>query len=454
MTRLAWALLAAAILLAGLHAVHFAASPEVIGKETYYHHQMAEEWKSGLPREMYGPRPYVFQPYHLLLMPFEAVLGFKLAAVVVPLILGVLGLMLFSLVASALTKTESAYALLVLVASPVFIAVSLQSTPASLNFVLLCVYAYAVVRQRWLHWVGGIALVILSLSSVYWFAFAAVLSLFFLSKLRRRDLSVPVALVLLAGISYYVPFLLRFGMPKGPPVSANVLAGVLTDFGSTFGLSIFLLVLLGIAFILARDQRVWLYATLGIIVAAAFHHLFVLPATIAVALLSGIALSRLASMKWEYRELRTLALLALLCGLLFSTLSFGFTIAGTYPDAAMAQALRQLPSGAVLSHESNGFWIEKLSHNQAVIDEGWEFMPAERYPDVQRIWQSRNLTATTQLLDKYNVSTILITQSMRNGQVWKSPEEGLLFVLGNRDAFTQTINGTVEVWEYKRQTST
>ena len=67
----------------------------------------------------------------------------------------------------------------------------------------------------------------------------------------------------------------------------------------------------------------------------------------------------------------------------------------------------------------------------------------------QEIFKSREFKRTVQLLEDNKISIIWIDKSMKNGQVWNSNDEGLLYMFRN-DRFLKIYdtNG-IEIWRFK-----
>ena len=67
--------------------------------------------------------------------------------------------------------------------------------------------------------------------------------------------------------------------------------------------------------------------------------------------------------------------------------------------------------------------------------------------DSDVIFYSRNLKKTISLLDKYDISYILIDSEMKQGQVWTEKEEGLFFLFSNSESFKKIYDKKgIEIW--------
>ena len=137
-------------------------------------------------------------------------------------------------------------------------------------------------------------------------------------------------------------------------------------------------------------------------------------------------------------------LLVIFCGLLFSGISQGVSLAKLAPSANFFDSLAIGP-GVMVTHEKYGFWVESAGH-RVVIDPLLD-NPAQE-EDVLRLLNTTDLDLARALFEKYNVSYVLITPEMENGLFWEREGQGLSFLTSNTDVFKQLsdVKG-VRVWE-------
>jgi hypothetical protein len=169
-----------------------------------------------------------------------------------------------------------------------------------------------------------------------------------------------------------------------------------------------------------------------------------------ISLLAGVAITNLARRRWALRFLRNLSLLVIFCGLLFSAVAQAKAIATMVPSSELITELRQLAilQGIVLSHPKNGFWISYAGF-PIVIDQ--KNQDAERLQDVFSLFATTDLHHAKELLQKYNVSYVLVTPEMTSGAVWRNEEQGLAFLLTNNETFKRLETGSAfGLWEVQR----
>ena len=147
-------------------------------------------------------------------------------------------------------------------------------------------------------------------------------------------------------------------------------------------------------------------------------------------------------------------MLVIICGLLFSTISYLNRISNIEPNLEVISSLEWLYNqnpGVVFSHYEKGFWIETIANKPTVMNELFDYSPdvEKRYNDSIKIFNSRNLKTTTIILDKYNVTYIWIDKKMKTGQVWEKENQGLLFILKNSERFKRIYSlDKIEIWKY------
>ena len=238
--------------------------------------------------------------------------------------------------------------------------------------------------------------------------------------------------IFLAGVS------LLFCLPSAP--AGIIEFGVLNGYG-LFGL---IVAFLG-GCVLWENKAKTYFIALGIaaliILSFFIPELVVIGAT-AVAIIGGIGVVRLLHRKWAFPLLRGPSILLCACGLLFSTLACISLISHVGPDGGTASDLAALqsaiPDGLVLT-ELSPEWVTWWGHAYTVT------MPETIRTE---IWQSRNIYRTRDILEAWNVTTILITPEMK-ASLWNDHEDGLLFLLHQSKTFKSLGQGKfVEAWVY------
>jgi hypothetical protein len=278
--------------------------------------------------------------------------------------------------------------------------------------------------------------------------FAAVLLISSAVKSRKKQLLF-FSVLFLSGFSAWA-----YGIISPSITFQNFLSDIVADFGGLFGLGVFHIILAVIGLIITWKQRItipaayvsiiYLFGAMGV-----FGSHVIVYSVFTVAFFSAVTVNSLINFKWESRLVKNLTLLVILCGILFSTISYANRIAALEPNPEIVNSLlwlRQQSPGKVLSHHSNGFWIEYFSNKSVVVD---ELNKNALGKNVSLLFASRNLETAKQMLDAHGVTYIWIDQAMKNGEVWQSPEEGFLFLFRNNETFKKLDERFgIETWQY------
>ncbi|MEM4239654.1 MAG: hypothetical protein QXM31_01005 [Candidatus Woesearchaeota archaeon] len=446
--------------------------PVMPGSEGYGHARIAGIIaKEGIPS--YDPavpeRKYAINAFDLLLAGTAMLAGVGAAAVILPLVLGMLSILcVFAAVRKwKLPRPTAVSVMLVFVLSPFFVNTFAQATQTSLEVFLLSLLVFLLSPAaekrpaRITIIITIISIIIAGLVATFGIIPAAAA---FVVPMLLRTLSKKVpaaavsssiaAFIVLVAVALPV-FLHNEQVPFGKPVPV---VQAISDFGGAGGLSLFAWLLAFIGFVLLWQFKKKYYAVMiaaGITLVAALIMPSALPAAhLLISFLAGYAFAFLAQRKWSFDDIRALTMLVLVCGLLFSTLAHCLALARGMPsndirESALA-AKAVLPEDAVLlSHPDNGFWLEYWSGRQVFLDSWPAITPriAQKWAAAQAIWHSQDITNARSLLFKNKIGAIVITEDMKNGLVWDLPEQDLLFLLRNNETFKKAYNSSsVDIW--------
>ncbi len=436
----------------------FTDKPVLFGEETYYHVRIARQILQGtIPASdalIYNARPYFFGPFHVLLAYLSAPLGITLASVLLPVLLGLLSLAFFYLVLG-MFGIRGAKRLLIcalLVASPAFISTFSQPNPHALAILFYLSGFYAVLRRQVL--IGFLVLVVTLLFGLFNSLLLLVMLLAHYTVQERKKLVLlsVFSLVFISAAAYYL-------LGLGAAIPASSFGSLVSDLGGN-GFGIFTFILMAAGLVFSWKERYGYVLPYSLLLFLSTYVFFNGGFAIAylgfvVALFSGLGLYRIATASWNLPVVKHLTMLVIVCGLTFSTVSYMGRLANSGPDADVVSSLswlREQETGLVFSHHSNGFWIEYFAGKPVLLDGFLVSDLRKRYEDMHEILYSRNIERTARLLGRYNVKYIYIDESMKNGEVWWNDDEGLLFVLRNREYFRKVYDTRqVQVWEYKKE---
>lgn len=435
----------------------------LMGSETYYHARFASEIaQQGIPKQdsfVFDQRLYKANPYHVLLAFTSKFMSIELASMLLPIIFGLMSLVLFYLLLKSLKFSLRIrfLSLLILVSSPAFIATFTLSSPHcfAIFLFLLALYLFLQKKRSFIFLAS-----LIFITNIFFSFFNALITALFLffygihEKKRSQLCFFLCFFILFAGFTYYYPnFITRTVYTK------NVLADFLSDLGANIGFGFFNIILAGLGFVIKwrEKKRLPLFYALTIFFLLS---LFFLRAhgnaylNLVLALFASLGFLWLLELKWEISLLKNLIIIVIVCGLVFSSLSYLNRASACMPDESTVESLEWLhsyasPEDVILSHYSYGFWIEYFTKNKAFIDDF-------KTPNHEKIWEdyntmlySRRLKNTSKLLSDYDIKYIWVNDDMRHGLVWTREEEGLLFLFRNSETFKKVYDKAgIEIWEY------
>lgn len=230
-----------------------------------------------------------------------------------------------------------------------------------------------------------------------------------------------------------------------------------SDLNGKFGLSVFgaMLALLGILYGWKKkysDTGIF-FSISALIILMAFmkHAIFFM--NIFVSALAAYALNTIIKQGWQSRTMKNFTVLVIVCGLLFSSISFISRHIESEPSEGIISSLdylKEKQQGTAFSHYTRGFWLE-YAGQKTVMDENFAFAPNvnERHLDSERLLETRSFDEAMQIISKYDIKYIWLDEQLRK-QIWESDEEGLQFLLKYSNNFTDiSQNQQVQIWEIK-----
>lgn len=418
-------------------------NPTLPGTEGYYHARITHSLPTiQTDQAIINERPLIPNPYHYVLYPFYLLLG-PLVFTLLPLLFALLSIYFLKKTLDTFTiKTETKLWILFAYAiSPPLIATAFFNTPHAFVLALITFGTWALQTRTWP--LATIALTTATFSGTpYAIATIGTLLFFFFNK---KTLPVITTLIITS---------MTFLLSKHPSIITITpsISQYISDFGGVYGYSIFATLLALIGAILIWNYKTTYYSSFVLFTALIITSYFIphlLPYTnIIISALAGIALSALAKRKWRITYLRNITLLILFCGILFSGISHAVTLADTQPTPALFDALN-IPPGTVLAPEQYGFWIQAAGH-RTLLDPLWQHTPHanEQYQDAYALFMTTEPQTAQHLIDKYDITYILITPEMENGLVWEREEQGLSFLVENSETFKRLETGTsIRVWK-------
>lgn len=471
-------ILLAILSLVAVHAIRLYTQDSIMpGERSYYHTRLADRFLQDNKPLFYDDLSYsgrimsLQQATPILLASFSRLttISTQSSCTVLPIIFSIITMLSFYFIIIKLLENRklAQLSLLFLALSPPFIYTfsTCNQHFMPISFILLGVVAL-LYKKRTLAFISF--LLVPFFSTIY---AAIAMSLFLINVLVRKEnkklffltLLLNIAAIVLLNlltIKYYgMPELLNFKIQE---IGINfTFQGFIAEFGSKFGISIFAIMLAfsGLVAMWKKKYKfinvyiaIILFTLLSIYLIWPIIHLNFL-----VAMLAAVGIFYLMSIKWESKLIKNMTIFIMLAGMIFTFLLQINTMANIMPNQDILDSLQALnaesnPNDIILSHYSNGFWIESIAARPAFMDANFVYAPNvnARYNDANTIFYSRSIDEVTSLLDKHKIKYIWITKDMKSGQVWQDDNQDLLFLLKYNTNFKRLFsNQNTELYWYK-----
>ena len=224
-----------------------------------------------------------------------------------------------------------------------------------------------------------------------------------------------------------------------------------TEFGSIIGFGILFMIIGLIGFVLSWKFKLkfaFVYLSVFVFLLLSFKSIYMLIyLNIFVIVFFSFAFQKLVALKWELVVFKNLFFVILVFMLLFSSVTYGISLSNSEPSLDMISSLKVLKeddAGNILSHYSYKNIIEYFSEKQEV-NFGFSITP-----EIDYLYGITNIKESQKKFNEANVDYIFITEEMKRGLVWNYDDEGLLYLLPNKDLFAlkYSENG-YEIWKVK-----
>jgi asparagine N-glycosylation enzyme membrane subunit Stt3 len=412
-------------------------------------------------------RIYTYNPYHLILAAAGYIIGIELATKIIPLIFGLLSMTLFYMIMENLRLKEKKrfFICLILALSPIFIyTFSTSSQFAIILFLNLLGFYFFIKKQKIFTYLS--ILVFASIPFFNFFNALVTLILLFtytiVKGVNRNKFYFVSAGIILKTLIYHLYIFYRFGLPQTPSfISHNIIQNLVSDLGAKTGFSFFAILLAAVGLVTTWKKRrefyyIYVLALVLIISSIYFQDLANIYLNFVIVIMAGYGLFFLIDRKWDTKIVKNASLLLIICGIVFSMVSFMIRFSSMPPYSEEIESLEWLNQNSnendrVLSYYSNGFWIEYFAKRPVLLDSYFDYINdlEQKYADSEVMLHSRSLKITKELLDKNNIRYVWINKAMKQGLVWSREDEGLLFLFKDKETFKKIYtNDEAEIWEY------
>lgn len=393
-----------------------------LGKESYYNLKLAE----GI---LDGDLPDYFNfgwPVLMALTSFVFNLEVEIAMNILLFLLGVVSIVLFYNILNKFGFEVKFISSLVLIISPIFIYLFTIGGNYTVPVVLALLSTYFTLDKKYL--IAGISFIFIPFFDLESSFLIGIVFLFYFIYLKKKKLAfLLIFLLLILSFVYFENYNFNF----------------ISDFGSEIGLSIFSVFLFFIGFGLFWRKKQYFLLYLICTILFLFYLKFdwvLIYFNLFLSILIAISFIELYERRWESDVIKKLTLLLLVCGLLFSGLSYAKEASENLPNEEFFKALNEIPDGSrVFSSIYNKHWVNYGNKNFIEFSEN----------DYKEILVLRDAEISRFLLDKYGVKYILIDNKMEKG-IWKGKREGLLWVVNYDEHFINIYDGKyIDIWGFK-----
>ncbi|MBW2993582.1 hypothetical protein KY317_03345 [Candidatus Woesearchaeota archaeon] len=434
------------------------------GSEPYYHARMANYvMDHGVPKtDPLVDRPYLFQPYHLILGAASKIIGIYSASLIIPYLFGLASVIFLYFIFKQFNfrPLKTFLIFLILILSPVFIYTFSMSTPYCISAFLLILGFYLFKKEKKTASIAIFSAAVL-FSIFNLLVGIAILSIFSIHAKNKRKIFYPVlACMIIVALIFYAPFIYFHQLPEMININGSMIIMFVSELGGELGFNMFniLLALLGMYLIWKTKKQIFPYSLLALSVLLFFYFNQIgIYLNIIFAVFAGCGFYGLMKMKWTLKLIKKLTAFVLILSLLFSAGFYISRTAKSMPDEQIIGSLKWLRDGTnkedtIFSHYNNGFWIEAVSQRQVILDDYYTYINSAdmKFNNSNELFYSRNLDNTIEFLDKHGIKYIFITPEMKEGLVWNKEQEGLLFLFRNEKTFKRVYNEDgIEIWQYK-----
>jgi len=137
---------------------------------------------------------------------------------------------------------------------------------------------------------------------------------------------------------------------------------------------------------------------------------------------------------WNNINLQKLTILLLFCTIIFSNVLHLSFINNNQTDNEIIETLKEFSkfkASTVISSKENGYIIKYFSNKNIILDSEETKIQnyKEKILDINNLFLSRNIDTTSNLLKKYNISHIIITEDMVKNEDNVEKYNGILFLI-------------------------
>ena len=454
----------------------------LIGEEPYYHIRLSNyilnndiHIKDSL---VYGDRNLFFNPFHPMLALFSLIMpsGYAYQLLLLSFALLIVFFIFRICEHFRIEQKKAFFILLLLISSPLFIYLSTVSASNAMALALGLAafhlfmkedyYAqkFSKTKQNTIKYASYALFLASSLFSIFNALLVAITLLSYSTTAKDKQKrivalsAICVIIPALLGVKFFYNF--NYSMLK-----AGFSANLVSDFGSLIGFSLISLMFAFIGFVDSwKDSKKIRYLHILLILFFALSWLYSpfinIYLNFIISFFAGIGLYRLVNMRWSLYFIKRMSLLTIFCILFFSTVSYIQLTKDFSPEKDSVSALiffdfmkkknENMQQEMFLTDVNRAFLIQAITNQPVLADPLSAAMPGFKfiYSDLEKILHSEDLKEAVELLNKYNVTYILIDKRMKQAFL-KEEKRDIIFMLTNNETFKNEYRvGNSEIWRF------
>ncbi len=414
----------------------------MIGNSSYFH---AIKAKSFNPLFIYNS-----SPYQILLSIVDKIFNnLEFTSQILPVILGLITIIIFfkTLDLIKIKRSLNFTTCILVVLSPIYIFISTISNQYILSTLILLLLIYVLIKfnNSFLPLISFIIVPFLGIFETILSMIILLLYFIYYKDDKRTKKIIFICFIMFATLFYF------------PVKNLDILENkifilkFIIGFGAELGHSIFILLLfaIGLTFTWKNKKKylslyfVIFLLFLSFIYLGQYSNIFL---NFILCYFAAIALNELIKYDWNLEIVRDLTLIVLICGLLFTTISYTNRLSQSLPNQEIKSAIFEIEKrtsvdSIILSDVESGLWVQYFAERKTIND------LYTLNPDTEILFLSRDFSKVSELLDKNDIDYIYISSRMKQ-KLWTSDEEGLLFLLPFQGKFKKIyVTNEFGIWQ-------
>ncbi|GEM_PF-3523884 len=335
-----------------------------------------------------------------------------------------------------------------------------------LELIIVLIFLLFSFKNKILVSIGFFLLICASFLNPVFFIVLAILTIF--SIWRKEEFRKTKLFFLLIFALCVIAYYIIFGGIKGqlPDYPMHSFLDFLFEFSLIFGVILISIILAVVNFFIGsyKDNQKKIIALFLMGFAMIFFSLYYVSfLNIVTSALCGATICFIVFRKWEILTVKVTTFFIIMLLIVYSCAQLFYFLSIAPPSFDVLSELRNMNEAGfdfsrVISHPLYEVYIREISQNKGFYEIGSSQYLSRDFKDILSYWNqsakfdsetlqnlnnffySRSIDKTLNAGKFLEVDYVLITNEMRNGLTWEKKEEGLLFVIRNKEVFERLID--------------